>query len=34
MHLHLGGRDAETFVEGIHPLHIKGMGRAVRLEGS
>jgi hypothetical protein len=20
----------ETFVEGIHPLHIKGMGRAVR----
>ena len=24
----------ETFVEGIHPLHIKGMGRAVRPEGS
>ena len=22
----------ETFVEGIHPLHIKGMGRAVRPE--
>jgi hypothetical protein len=23
----------ETFVEGIHPLHIKGQGRAVRPEG-